>query len=597
MKNKEIIFSGLTITISESLLNYSSYQSKFKQIALEKKQYFNKEFYSKFNNMDELAEQGFYFGLEIIKTVIDIAVSELVNKGMYDVNDDYFIEEYVSRYFEWENGFNQILDKYSEICLTQEEAQQYREHRKNNRSKWGVITTSGDYGKAVDAQMTAGMWNIAEGIGHSIFNAIGNAASKANAKAEKKELFSDISTLQTLSDSLYQTCYNIHFALIDALNENLDVDILNREQLLKSQSKYFRLLENLIKGRVPKENMNSVICDLISIYPYENNLYQYLLDNGFDINEVASLASEFSMDIPAIFFGISFDEIQLNYEGYDFEYRSMIVEKLASFKSVNPKLDSQISKIKEILLTFNGNKLNTLEDLKLAMNTENSKMQKIINLFKVHHKNDSLYIENIPKKKEENAREYYGIPKHEKIFILIDDTVMGSAKKGIAFCRKGIYLHNVNDKHFIKYSDFQEIVVIHCTTYGVMLTFSFNMKIELDLSGSQFKKKNLLNIMHDMVQILTGFRLSDKETPISYKTTGSSTTIDAPKNWKIESILMIFFNPVFGLVALESACKVKELHSAGQYKEAIEASEKAKNMILIGFLVSLSIVFIGIFSN
>ena len=46
---------------------------------------------------------------------------------------------------------------------------------------------------------------------------------------------------------------------------------------------------------------------------------------------------------------------------------------------------------------------------------------------------------NISGKKEKNARDKYGIPDSEEILALIDATVLGSAKEGLAFCADKIY--------------------------------------------------------------------------------------------------------------------------------------------------------------
>ena len=52
------------------------------------------------------------------------------------------------------------------------------------------------------------------------------------------------------------------------------------------------------------------------------------------------------------------------------------------------------------------------------------------------------YGENISSKKEKNARQYFNIPNEERIIALIDGTLMGSCKNGLAICDNGLYWSN-----------------------------------------------------------------------------------------------------------------------------------------------------------
>ena len=45
----------------------------------------------------------------------------------------------------------------------------------------------------------------------------------------------------------------------------------------------------------------------------------------------------------------------------------------------------------------------------------------------------------IPKKKLANARRSYPVPEQERIVALLDATVFGSAKDGLAVCTGGVY--------------------------------------------------------------------------------------------------------------------------------------------------------------
>ncbi len=66
---------------------------------------------------------------------------------------------------------------------------------------------------------------------------------------------------------------------------------------------------------------------------------------------------------------------------------------------------------------------------------------------------DFLVYHSIPADKQKNARETYRIPKNEEIYGLIDTTVWGSAKEGLAFCTSGIYWNLDGAPGFISFDE------------------------------------------------------------------------------------------------------------------------------------------------
>lgn len=511
MKNKEFTFAELSIELSEELFIYSVYKKKFEIIALEKANIFHTQFYNKFNSMDDLAENGFQYGLELIKSVIEIAVDKLVEKGMYDVNEAFFTDEFVSKHFTWEDDFNKVLEEYIEVCLTEDEAKSYRDHRKNNRSRWGVLATSGNFGEAVSAQMTTGMWNVAEGIGHSIFNAIGNSVSKATANSEKKRLFYSEKTVSVLVDGIYRNCFNLHFALIDALNANTQNHICSRAELLDAK-KVARLLENLIKNRIPSEEINNVIKKIIETYPYELDFFRYLLSNKFNINDVVKLSNSISFDITEVIFGESLHKIKSTISSFDLKKRSKILSTIEQIEEMDAELNNEMVTLKQISLNYFNTQFDTFEELEKAMKTGEQKSIELISIIKYYSSNSSVYVDNIPQNKRSNAFESYNIPYYEKILALIDSTRMGSANEGIAFCSNGIYSKSrqMQKPQNILYHDLNRIKKIEKGLFGVNLVLDNNSKINLDLAGSNVSKSELMEIMESLVNLYLNNKTTKK---------------------------------------------------------------------------------------
>lgn len=68
-------------------------------------------------------------------------------------------------------------------------------------------------------------------------------------------------------------------------------------------------------------------------------------------------------------------------------------------------------------------------------------MPEVERIRQVCHACDGLgfYTGEIPARKETNARARYDIPAHEELVALVDNTVFGSARRGIAICAGGIH--------------------------------------------------------------------------------------------------------------------------------------------------------------
>ena len=70
-------------------------------------------------------------------------------------------------------------------------------------------------------------------------------------------------------------------------------------------------------------------------------------------------------------------------------------------------------------------------------------------------------------------------------------------------------------------------------------------------------------------------------------------TQPCPKTWMAESILVTIFCCLpFGIAGIVFAAKASSLYAAGQYEEAVEASNNAAKWTKIGFFVGLAVMVI-----
>lgn len=118
---------------------------------------------------------------------------------------------------------------------------------------------------------------------------------------------------------------------------------------------------------------------------------------------------------------------------------------------------------------------------------------------------DDFYITpGIPKNKLENARNHYHIPKEEKVLGLIDGTVFGSAKNGVAFGCLGIYWKNdwmtETSRNFLSWDELiKGRNEISTDAYDVFLPKG----CVIGLVGSSIKSAQLKTYILEIIQQIT----------------------------------------------------------------------------------------------
>lgn len=116
----------------------------------------------------------------------------------------------------------------------------------------------------------------------------------------------------------------------------------------------------------------------------------------------------------------------------------------------------------------------------------------------VKYLSDGYYVgEAIPLKKLDSARASFPIPETERVVALIDTTVFGSNKTGLAFCEGGIYWRNdwttKANRTFLSWDEFASSTV---TSEGKPSgTVELGEGSVLNLSGSAFKKGDAVRLL------------------------------------------------------------------------------------------------------
>lgn len=125
---------------------------------------------------------------------------------------------------------------------------------------------------------------------------------------------------------------------------------------------------------------------------------------------------------------------------------------------------------------------------------------------------DGLYIlPSIPEKKLDNATEYFPIDESDEIFGLIDSTVFGSCKTGLAFGLKGIYWKNDWTTNSVdSYLSWGELSALKddlATKIGSTLILGPGNAV--NFSGSSVKNRHALKLLLELIKLY-------EESPTSY---------------------------------------------------------------------------------
>ena len=116
-----------------------------------------------------------------------------------------------------ESALDAVERQYNTILRQQPDSREYRANRKAGRSRW----SGGGFGLegALKGAAEAAALNAVSGLGHSVFNAIGNAGSALSASLDKSALYKNSATQDTLLRGTLTDLCAVYFAHIDLVND------------------------------------------------------------------------------------------------------------------------------------------------------------------------------------------------------------------------------------------------------------------------------------------------------------------------------------------------------------------------------------------
>lgn len=261
------------ITLDKGRNIYTILRSKYYDLAFDSMKTFS-DLYDSYSGCADILEKAPRDFQISIANVIDEIKNDIISIGKYDWDYDTIYEYanengYLNPFYE---PFDTISDRILSIYQDVEMQKQYREDRKNNRARWTGGTFGGNAINAYSHQMDLAARNMAEGAVHSIFNAAGNAISKAAANSELNSLFKSEEVKSSLIEGVLDTAFGMHLALVDLLNNAVDWNLPNNNDIQKAQ----RLLNNLKSGAIAKDKVVEICQEIMNLNPYDFDIYEYL---------------------------------------------------------------------------------------------------------------------------------------------------------------------------------------------------------------------------------------------------------------------------------------------------------------------------------
>ncbi|MGL5330444.1 MAG: kinase [Peptostreptococcaceae bacterium] len=226
--------NGASVEFDEKMDNYNTVRKIFKLYAKEASENFEKYCIENFKTKKQVSESCLDIGSEYIEGGLKKAIETIVSFKVITIDLEIFKNNYCNKYLNYERLFNNLN----------------KEHLVNNKNK------------------------------------------KLNNK------FFDIkSEVKKLSKYIYEDCFNIHYAVVDALIQN-NVSTINSYIDEESKVKARALFNNYKDGFITNTDECKVVKQIIHLNPYRKDVYEFLIKEDGDFNkEIQRLTNYLGYDV------------------------------------------------------------------------------------------------------------------------------------------------------------------------------------------------------------------------------------------------------------------------------------------------------------
>lgn len=269
IENGIVELYGQFFELPKNKIETNAIRSVFQRMASDWYKEINSDFYKIFSSLDGLYKNADDFANRIRLKSIDEGMKFLAANGVYDIAELQFYEQFMSDYDTWDEEFDVIASQYEAIVEKADELHAHRKARRQNRKQWVGYTPEGE-GRAFSK-------NITSNIGHGAFNLVAAGITAIGNSIKKDEIFKNPATLKKIANGIYNIVIAAFNATVDAVNSGNNNLLYNYSA--EEISKAGAIIENINKGRIPKDNILSSLIKAIELYPYDKNIYSLLLRN------------------------------------------------------------------------------------------------------------------------------------------------------------------------------------------------------------------------------------------------------------------------------------------------------------------------------
>ena len=259
--------NGAIVEFDETMDNYNSIRKLFQNCAFDISNTFEEDCLNNTHTMKQIADKALILGEELIDSVIKKGIETIVTYRVITIDFNIFKDQYCKKYLDFKRLFNNLI----------------KEH--------------------------------------------GNSNGRGKKNNNVTRFYEIKPIIKKLAESVYNDCFNIHYAVIDALLDH-NVNKVHRYIDNKAIRQANALFNNYKDGFIGKPDECKVVKQIISLNPYRLDIYEYFIKEDGD----------FSGEIERL----------TNYLGYDIkEYKGRLMDMYIKTLMENDNgLDIEVSKEK-----------------------------------------------------------------------------------------------------------------------------------------------------------------------------------------------------------------------------------------------------------
>ena len=279
---------GQTVTFEDSAERYYDLQFMKSQAGLDVSQQFE-DWYAQCGNIQSVLDGYLQFAESAMeKLAFRPLFDQLAGYEIYDTSEETYWKCCIGLE-KSESALEAVERQYNAILKRQNAEKKYRTDRKAGRSRW----SGGGFGMsgALKGAAQAASLNAVSGLGHSVFNAIGNAGSALSASMDKSALYKNSATQDVLLSGILADLLDAYYAHMDFLNERKE----NYVQPVFDEDRSSALFENAKK--VP-EKREELLIQAFTLCPWNAKLVKYIFIHfPKDRKTICAAAQRFSVDL------------------------------------------------------------------------------------------------------------------------------------------------------------------------------------------------------------------------------------------------------------------------------------------------------------